>query len=1694
MSRSGLLFALSIVLSLSVILYSPIIGYDVHAVNLTAETTINSPLYGININQSDQFKITFLSQSDYSLKNMTIYIPPNNETSTDNEPYFIVDNSSNFSECSTGMYCDTTAITFADSAGYVNGKVVNFTFYSRTFDYGANIEISFDATPINTQTKLYTNWTGMIDTDIYSTETSLVINPPYLTLLDDALSYNYTRTAYVGDNHSLEDLSVANLGSGHAYNVTATAKNLTDNVEILFDETIFIVESMGSGRIYFNWTINAKTLGTSNISITVQDQTGDYNDTINVTIDVVNLTVTSSVLQQNPNIGEMITIVANITGNASDLLQDFTYIYANITYDAINITSGNVENFTEEICTNYDFTKNDTLCGKDYTVFTCDYIPERSGLYNLTISATDAYIAFNGTDYITKYKTSINTSNFTVAFGNINITKTFAMMPSVNETFDTKKGFWQYGEDNTDTAWLFNTSGSIMEKKKIGYPDVNLLEALPPSKDFYMEVDIKDINPQVGLVFRDNGTTNYKFYYANDYFLITEGVNILSYVEYEINVSEIQKLSVYAIGNEFICLVDDEVVIHTFDNDPIEYGKVGLFSKETATFDNFTIYNILEPEKGILLNQTFRMHSFADILDGDIWGPVNISMSLNDSKIINTSDLTFIDGANVTVNKTMIITWDLETETLGDINMTINITPAHGTSDTKDLNATIVPLLAYPNNTVINYNDPQLLIINVTGFGPSLEGEDGMFSATFQQQYRSYGEGTDHFNFDSDLSDISNNHYVYSWSYIWTSMSGIYDLSFTMENLYSKSISNTTESFFVNYGILDILVGTNIITIKGGGYDEQSAIIIANNGDVRNITLNFTSFNTTVINISSTDTINRTEDHLMSGKNKEYFWNISAISEGLSNVTVKGSALFGNVLIAQNHTINVTLADDTEAPKVSNVSIEYDIINLKENITIYAKITDNYAVDKAIVQVFYPNLSGYSENYTMSSTYSEDNTYYSIFSNATLITNDTELYRIKIYANDSASFMNASDNKTTFNTTNIYQINYTLNHILFNRGETAETTLSILTVNNNTIDNYNLTMLMKKSGEENDTTLLPNNMTTGYNYTIDALDSTGTYNFSMNVSKNGNTANISGNFSVSNQLSLSFEQPTENFQTQQPLAWLYDYSSPEIKVFNARGEQLYWGLYVEITCAQPSLPLMYDGSGIYYVDTDTEACLMPSFEGPFDILAFTNDSYNNTGSSSITMTLTYGSGGSTGGDDSTPSSSSPPANFPPQSDPVNYTGLEKRSEFFFNIDQKDISIMQGENVEIIANLDNTGDYDLNISITYTSGCCDIGIDESYFVKAKNKQSIEIAISSKLSESPESYKLKIIASEGDIEKEETVSIRIEKNPFLTTLEYQETDLNRLEHLVNALSIVGIDVTSYLENIEFSKDLINTARQAVASNDLQSLESATAQLAETLDDLDRKTTEQERLRWILENKYNLAGFIFSMIVFLFIFKSYMLSFILMSLELQQLKSKEFRLAAEEKSTEKEYFTRVIDKETFNKIITEKHKQLTDIRTRIIHIKKSLKKLIHGQRLKAEDLERYRIKKDTKEKIKKKSMFRLPEIPSLKSIIKSKIHIGSHAKEQVSNLNMPVDMAGKSPVSPQAQGPMQMPASNLQQQAQKKSTTSVPPQQSAFPQRTPQQQPKEKILGNEMRKIYGETGPAEQPKESFADIKKKVNNIFD
>ena len=1708
MSRSVLLFALSIVLSLSFVLYSPAISNIVEAtspVNLTV-TTYTGQSY-LNINQSDKFNVGFSETSYTSTTTVTIYIPPNNKLSTNNKPYFFIDNNSIGGSCTACGWLDSKIINYLDDNESLS--VVNITYTINNPNYGSIINIYFNATPINPQAILHTNWTGLIDTDTYSTQTPFTIRTPHLTITDNPTPTS--RTVYLGDNLTIGEMIISNSDSqdytGDAYNITATADNITNSLEILSNKIIDVIDNLSSGESTDTgqWTINAKSLGLSNISIITKDQTTAYNDTINVTINVVNLTVTPAILEDNPKIGEMITIIANITDNASNLFQpDINSIYANISYLALNETSGNLDIYESQACLSGSFSLNETLSGTDYTVFTCNtYIPERSGLYNLTISVTDQYFTDNGTATILKSKTTTNTSNFTVSFGKLNITNTFAMMMSVNDSFDNSQGFWQYGEVE-GSKWVYDGHGSNMtiyfENIVTGNKNdnINLLSNLPDSKDTYVEVDIfmsYDEDTNFGIILRDNGAGRYMFifdYSAEDEFGNYSVFSIIKRIgnepstiasgKYYTDVVEFHKVSVYAIGNEFVGLVDDNIVVHGFDNDnPIESGKVGIYTTNDRIFDNFKVYNILDPKDGLLNGQPFELRSFTEVIEGDIWGPINYTLSLANSKITNISNLQFSNTSNLRPGTTQIINWTLETTELGDTNLTIDITPTYGTKTTNEINTTIVPLFTYADKAIINYSDYNILYINVTGFGPSLQGPNGMFTATIKQEYIETATETTDFNFHTSESDIDNGYYVYWAYYTTTKMSGIYDLNFTMGNQYDQNITNTTESFFINYGTLNILLSTPA-TVVNGTYATQSAEIKASGGDLRNLSLNFTSYNTTVIDISQTDVINRTHNNLSSGTSFEYSWNISAKNTGVSNVTVKGVASFGTVLQVNNDTINVTLAPDEEAPKIHNVSVEYNLVNLKEHITIYADITDNYYVDTAIAQVFYPNLSDYSENYTMNTNYSTGEFYF-IFQNTTLLTNETDFYNIQIYATDVADHINASDNTTTFNTTNKYTIGADyLNYNLFNLGEDVISTVPVYTVNNNPITDFNLTLLMKKQGDETDTVLLPNNQTNTYTYNINASDPIGLYNLDMNVSKDGNTANLSGTFTVSNVYTVDFIQPTYNFQTQKPQAYLYNSASPLIEVLNVRGEQVEsWNVDVLITCAQEdNLTLYFNEDWQYYVDTGTKACQMPSFEGPFNILAFVNDTYNNSGASSIQMTLQEYTAPPAGGD-SGGMSSPPSSGFPPSQDFTNYSSYEKRTEFFFYTDMRDLNMFQGEIRDMTFSLENTGDYDLNITTSYELDDLTLIINHSYFVKSKNKQSIPIKVISTLSDTPKTYFLKLKMTQGDIVKEETVTIWLEKNQLIYDLESLEHDLLRLNNMIADMDRIGINTKPYLQQLELSKQLLQAAKTAIASNNITSLNLQTTQLSDSLKSLDNTLIENEQIRWLFENKQNIAGIIISTIILLFLLKEYIYPLIYLSIKIQRLKSKKSLLEAEEKSTEKEYFTRVIDKVTFNKIITEKHEKLTDVRTQLVRMNKSLTRLTHGHRIKSEDLGK---KHNLRQKIK--SLFKPKPLkqPSLKKINNplSKLKYFMHSKKQPitpPKTIAPINLAEKTPIYPKKDvSPVQQP---------KIKEPSIPSKQIS-------KNEKNKNLGNEMREKYGGNDTKEDPKESFDDIKKKINNIFD
>ncbi|MCK5063135.1 MAG: hypothetical protein KAR23_04340, partial [Candidatus Aenigmarchaeota archaeon] len=515
---------------------------------------------------------------------------------------------------------------------------------------------------------------------------------------------------------------------------------------------------------------------------------------------------------------------------------------------------------------------------------------------------------------------------------------------------------------------------------------------------------------------------------------------------------------------------------------------------------------------------------------------------------------------------------------------------------------------------------------------------------------------------------------------------------------------------------------------------------------------------------------------------------------------------------------------------------------------------------------------------------------------------------------------------------------------LYNKGDVVNIDVLVYNANNETVSNFNTTIRLAKPTVN--VTLVDDKMQDNASYSITISDLPTnteikfyTYAFAANVSKDGNSGNDSKDFNVTKHLVANFVSVDDGqYVAANSIVPL------TVEVTNIRGDETHEALVsVECSkCVYNTLILTKVSSTLY---ANMEKLIAPSSSTSFGVIADPVDLYKNGEGvdDDNTIVLTTISQ-NTPEDDSGGGGDTPTGFIGGLMDKILDDDKEEKvvKDFIFDTEQDELKIIQGESAEIIAYLENTGDTDLNITVSYSLDCCTVEINDSYFIKAKNKQSLTINVFSDLLEKPGTYKFKITMDSENITKDKTLTVKIEKNQMIMMLESLENNFRRMKILVDDFDRLDMDISPYLEYINTSEMLIAKAYAAIASNDVQSLESAVSDLSVVLDGFDAKLAENELLKWLLENKYDLIKSAIVIIIALLMLYSYLLPLFMLSLEYNQLKNKEVRLAEEERSTEKEYFKRIIDKTTFNKIITEKHEQLTDVRTRMTHIKAALKML--------------------------------------------------------------------------------------------------------------------------------------------------------
>lgn len=657
-------------------------------------------------------------------------------------------------------------------------------------------------------------------------------------------------------------------------------------------------------------------------------------------------------------------------------------------------------------------------------------------------------------------------------------------------------------------------------------------------------------------------------------------------------------------------------------------------------------------------------------------------------------------------------------------------------------------------------------------------------------------------------------------------------------------------------------------------------------------------------------------------------------------------------------------------PNVSDFFFSYgdqtDVANKYTQLVIFANVSDDVGLSAVIANITYPN--GNSTNVSMRmqdeghcNYLPEWCTWQYTFGDYDVYLNETGPYTIRITAIDIGNQSKKSGvdeyslDNITLTVYDNYTLNLTSNYSLYMRGENV--TLEVINVYNvRETENVNWTVNVTKINEIYNFTFIQD----VFNYTIKSDDPEGNYSIFANASKDNNTGNLTWNFNVSKNLTVTISTtPTYYVSKVTPINIL-------VKLYNARGEIHNSSFETNLTCADARILLPFVSGQA------STTCNSPSTPNTlFYISINLTDPYNNTGHNFTTLKTiseesNYYSPGGSGGF-TTPEKEKPKncsdgtlynqcsPNRPSycvngtlikkcficgcespdyKCQPDGTCAITKEEDFTFEINTTKIEMIQGGDKEIIGYLKNTGNTILNLIsfLNVSENCCNVSLPSTFELNEKEERQFGIAIHIPLSSNISEYFIKIGIGTKYVRKERIIDLIIRKSPFQTSLADMQNEVTNLENEIQEIKNAGIDTRNLETLIGQSKALLNNANSSISNDQANVLQNSLADLQNNVVNARSILTSLRTQKFLFQNAW-----LIGLLIVMSMTTMYMVPQVLIPLnkkdkELSELKEEEEALVLARVETEKQYFMRKIDENTFSKIMIGKQDRILKVRAMI------------------------------------------------------------------------------------------------------------------------------------------------------------------
>ena len=844
------------------------------------------------------------------------------------------------------------------------------------------------------------------------------------------------------------------------------------------------------------------------------------------------------------------------------------------------------------------------------------------------------------------------------------------------------------------------------------------------------------------------------------------------------------------------------------------------------------------------------------------------------------------------------------------------------------LNMTIVTGLSLD---ILNVSDSITIYANVSSNATLVEKVEAVISKP---------RGAVEVELLSCTGSDSNGTHFYELNYDNVSRSGNYSVDVSV---YSGKNVSSSELFFANFGDIDVVYsGSNtVLFVPVNHVSNITWFIVPVGGDLVNVNASVLLDNASVVNLTNADFNVSVGNVTVEDSPYGYMisWELNFSGIGLSNLTVNVESSALGVLDSETILLNVTDADAV-LPSVSDSDVEYRILNLYEVNSVYVNVSDNSLIDNVSFEVYYPlgTVLNYTADIISPGRYRLD------FSNVS----ETGNFSCMIYAYDIFGNLGSRNCSSGFGSVDEYSVSIVTDYNVYNKGENISFTMVVNDVNNATVDGYNLTLFLNVPGSLE--YLVDDEVRdSSYKYlsvydepTVSNNDVVYTVNAS--VYKNENRGASLLNLTVSSGLvtdiiSLDYG----DYYT------VGDIVPISVSVSNKRGEGLA-DARVKATYESVVYEFEHLTSNVYVNADDFYA---PP-ENSFGLIVDSVDSFKNGGSDSVVLTTvksvtpttssSSSSGSGSGGGRDMPVFGGNETEVKDENEKVKVA--LPRSAFDFTITDSEVEVVSGFNVTFFGYIANTGEMPLVIRMGISKDCCDVFVDEEFELQVGNSFDFPVSVYAPLSMLPGEYVIQITLSSGSQEKLKTVMLRVYKNPDVLAIEKLRRIMIEIKSEVEVYEADGFDVAELKVKLEEVERLLSIGEDAIENDEVLALSSIVPELQKDAEVIESSLVVFRVQKFLLDNKEMILLFLIMLFFSVYLITEIILPYLKLKDALIRLNRKQRIIEKTKRATEKQYFTRKISEEVFNRIMVEEQGKLLKTRSEIGEIEEYMSVLKNGK----------------------------------------------------------------------------------------------------------------------------------------------------